>query len=397
MWKINYIFFLLIWNVKANQLFQQGNKKTFYTDYMVIQYIYYIRVAVGEPYQSFLTEINLEKNYSCFNTYSYKLYISKTLKNHGVSMVPIENITYYTDYCEDFLRFIPVNVSGSDISLQNRIKDFPFFLVEYEMGNVGNNLGLGFYTSNSINSTINSLYKRDIIDKRIFYLIPDDETKGKLIFGDISNDYLINNYHKASCKVVGSENSTKWGCDLKEFTLQVENKVFSTKRSEISYFLTNERDIFAPHNVLNFLNETLFKLEPWKSKCEFGHYYRMNKIKCDCSLKKLPVKMKFAIGHYIFEFNELLEDTLGICFLILRFKPKDTNEWIIGNWFISNYVSGFDYDNKEISFYSKEEFKKFDIKELSNYILPFILINITFLLLTSLLNCYHFYSHINQK
>ena len=127
MWKINYIFLLVIWNVKANPSFQSSNKKTLYTDYIVIQYIYYTRIALGEPYQSFLTEINLEKNYSCFNSYSYKLNISKTLKNHGVSTVPIENISYYTDYCEDDLRFISINTPGSEISLQNKIKNFPFF------------------------------------------------------------------------------------------------------------------------------------------------------------------------------------------------------------------------------------------------------------------------------
>ena len=397
MWKINYIFLLVIWNVKANPSFQSSNKKTLYTDYIVIQYIYYTRIALGEPYQSFLTEIDLEKNYSCFNSYSYKLNISKTLKNHGVSTVPIENISYYTDYCEDDLRFISINTPGSEISLQNKIKNFPFFLVDYEMGIIRDSFSLNFHTLNSINSTINSLYKNEIIDRRIFYMIPDNETRGKLIFGDISNDYLINNYHKASCKVTNPENSTRWGCTLNEFSLEVEDKVFSTKRGEFSYFITNERDIFAPHSFLGFLNETLLKLEPWKSKCQFGHYYKMNKIKCDCSLLKVPIKMKFAIGRYIFELNQLLENTLGLCFLILRFKPKDTNEWIIGNWFISNYISGFDYDNQEISFYSKQEFKTINIQDISNYIFPIIIINLILLLLTSLLNFYHYYRYIHQK
>ena len=158
--------------------------KNIIVDYHYIDYKMYIRLAVGDPYLSFLAQIDLERNYSALTTYSYKHNVSKTLINHGVGKTPIEGITYYTDLCEDSIRILPYDIKSEDISMQPRIPGFYFYLIDHEMIDAYEIISLSFHSEHSL---IDLLYKNKVINKRVFSILPmSKKDRGTIIFGEYS-------------------------------------------------------------------------------------------------------------------------------------------------------------------------------------------------------------------
>ena len=367
---IIYLFFLI----------QSTLSKNIIVDYHYIDYKMYIRLAVGEPYLSFLGQIDIEKNYSTFTTYSYKHNFSTTLNNHGISKIPIEGITYYTDLCEDNIRLLPYDIKSEDISKQPRIPGFYFYLIDHEMVDTYEIISLSFHSEHSL---IDLLYKNNVINKRVFSILPmPKKDKGNIIFGE----YSMPHQYKAILPVNQKYNNNTWGSDLKQFRLVVQGKEYSYDIHNYSYFQTNIRDIYAPHSFLGFLNETILSLPGWKENCEFGHYYKVNKIKCDCSLIKDPIKMRFVFGKYIFDTDEIFETSLNLCFFILRFKPVNDNQWIIGNWFLKKFPSSFDYDHSQITFYNEQPFEI--INNDSTLLKGILNVNVVILMICLVINIY---------
>ena len=99
-------------------------------------------------------------------------------------------------------------------------------------------------------------------------------------------------------------------------------------------------------------------------KC-FSHKYLNDQgryIACqkDFILSHKNLTMKFVLEGNFFELTteEMFRcDGSGLCYSIVRHKSDDSNTWVLGGLFILRFDTTFDYEKKEIVFYSNKKFR----------------------------------------
>ena len=109
------------------------------------------------------------------------------------------------------------------------------------------------------------------------------------------------------------------------------------------------------------------------------------------STRKNYYYITFIINNLLFNFSvhDLFTINEKKSFFNLITHSKYENQWIFGNFFFEKYITLFDYENNDITFYSENPFLKYNNNDINSYdyfyqIIRLYIIN-TFIVLTQIL------------
>lgn len=259
-------------------------------------------------------------------------------------------------------------------------KNFPYY-------DIYDGLTFALHPANESFSILHQLKKEGLISKMVYAFEPKDIklNEGGLHLGGLPES-VIKDKNCGKCKVIDDS----WGCKLKYvYVGDNTNNLFINKYKAI--FQTAYRAITAPKEFLDYIAENIFKENLLRKECEIEkNYYSAYIIICKNGkeiFEKLPPFFSFVFDNIVlkvpksqlFYFPSFNGIEKLICNIYLSLNKQEQNIWTFGDRFLSNYITEFDYENKEVTFFSNELVSFFRKKNDLRLILIFLI----FLLTTS--------------
>lgn len=316
-------------------------------DYFDKNYKICVKGFVGIPYIPVDLEISQSKNFSFLTIPQYSLG-EKTKTFSSKEMFYKENKIQITEVQDLFkidenhphidLHFYYYNNTFGDET------DYPSFL------------SLSYSSESSEFSFLYQLYKNLLIDKVTYTFVPFNRTNGEIIFGKLP-DYYIKDKKKLSCIFdEKGEMQGKWSCRLKMLKVNGYSGSYVLSSSFIQYFDINHKRYNFPLYFLEYLKLTMFKPYIEKGVCKFKTTMIFKYFYCFCDqIIDFPAMTIYLDGaEFLLDKNHLFSQARNnrCNFNIIndnRFKGED--DWIFGRLFLEKFISTFDYETKEISFY----------------------------------------------
>ena len=335
-----------------------------------------------------LTSYNIQEFYP-INQQVDASYFSKRLHKislniKGTDALMINNSQYTRYHLNEKIAFSNVNSTICYYSLVEPPVNNPYYN--------GISFSLDYY--NESFSIMHQLKKDKKIEHMVYAFTPTISAVGYFYIGGIPND-TINNRHrnKGKCKVNGGQ----WGCSLTSvyFSNDNSNKQYKYVNKNKMIFQSGYRAIYAPSSFFNHMKDTFLKPFFDNKSCYVKDYYFYNCRLIECENKteiytSLPTYIHFTIEHYIYSFpmkhlydikSDMFNPTGYIRIYIVESKSKEEKDvWILVGGFIMNYISIFDYDNREVTFYSDDMKQSMIIKATSKVVSIFNMISVISLL-----------------
>ena len=293
----------------------------------------------GNSTKSQNIEIKLDKDYTHF----FRLAYPATLPDGPILTV------FHSGYCTN------ISTVEDTITLNNETQkmNYSFYIFHYDV--FPRSLGFGYKFENNSFSIVHSLKRERYIDRLTFSFIPlrpniRNEEVGSIYFGTLPKE-IVSNKYKAQCKV---SDEIAWNCKLTEIWID-------SYQYKNNYYMKFSTDFisFIPTDFFLFLKRSIFCIG-------YNLYFSSdsNSIYCDKQyIKKFNRTISFIIDDYNFTFR--LRDLFAcdtqkqyVCQLMLYNNEKIPNQWIIGNNLWSHYITSFDYEQGQITFYSDTPFEK---------------------------------------
>lgn len=245
-------------------------------------------------------------------------------------------------------------------------------------------ISLAYSYSNANYSLIYNLKNQKLIDKSVYYIVPNKEYQdnGTIFIGNIPSNYKLHKLKKAEFKVKGGY--LTWGFDLKgvivgEYNNSARYPYFKTnENNSYAYFQVGEGETIVPVEFTDFLRDTLFSDLISKKSCYYrkDNYYKF--FECYSSdIKNLP-KLTFVFQEYTLNVDVNKFFYFGDVFLkfniVGSLEPRNT--WLFGTSFLLDFIAEFNSDESKIVLYSKER-DIINIKSIEElFPLPYYLIRI---------------------
>ena len=206
--------------------------------------------------------------------------------------------------------------------------------------------------------------------------ITSDE--GQIIIGDMPHNYLSNEYNESNLINFKSGND-KWSITMDSLILEGYNISSSDIYEDIEVCLSFEYDGLVFSEIyFEYLNKIFFNKYYEKDICKNETIFVYNKayyiISCNAGyfgkddIKKFP-KITFiryrSNLNFTFESDELFYLRDNRYYLKIYKISHKTKVFELGRNFLKKYLTVFDFDKKQISFYKKED-KKNDNEEPDN-------------------------------
>lgn len=291
-----------------------------------------------------LTEINLNSNIFWINKEHYAGIDFSSLYTHKYKQIHL--FTNNSTSIE-----IEAQITNSSMTLFSNetfsIKNISFYLVHKKLEGTRDSIGLGFFDNSNYNmSIVYLLYKQKLISNLQFGFSKFDERK--VFYGGIPLEYTINKF-QSKCKI----KSNIWGCSISKILFNNTGFIYYNN-NDYAEINTNQGSISVPSLFMEYFKSYLQEYMNERN-------YRFNtKYYCSCSqINDFPALI-FVINGKEFEMNrdDLFEKRYGTCVMLIEENVKDNTKWILGNAFLRKYYSLFDYEKKEIIFYSDTIFKE---------------------------------------
>lgn len=223
------------------------------------------------------------------------------------------------------------------------ISNFSLFILdeEEEKNNYVDFISLAYMTKNYSDSLIMLLKSYKFMDKLKFSFIDQ-----KLYFGEPPKETKENLY-KGECEI----QNNKWGCNIK--SIYIDNvKVFDV--NSYSLLSTSESKIFVPKEFFQMIGDKVMKEYIDKKICSLYENKGVPYYLCNCGAIVGFPKIKFEIGHFIFELktNTIFEEFDGFCFFLFEENNKG-NYFILGSPFLKTFSEEFDFEKGIVTFYSR--------------------------------------------
>ena len=324
MFKLLLVVCVLLWKYYECEV-----AKTFIAYYFMLSNKIHVHMQI-DYYTLF--EINMQCNYTVISFSSVKNdYPHKSFHSIGKDNIKLyndnKNAMFSCDIIDNVVLHFP-NEYNKPIRNLNL-----YFVSDHQFRN--DSLGFGFNVINNSYSIVHSIYNEGYINSLSFGFIKDTETKGVLYFGDIPLSVNINMdlSHQIKCKVLHSQ----WGCFLKKIIIDEYSQFYI---NEYVLFEVNTPFIYAPKRVMNEINDIMNNHEHVK----LSHY-------------------KYPSLQFVFDGNKVVVMNKNITNIkknsnnmefILKCN-ENGNYWIIGNVFITMFISSFNYTDNTITFYSQNE------------------------------------------
>lgn len=353
---ITFTFLLLI------TLFLHSKQAThFKYEYIKSTYEYYMNklsyklYLLLDNYSSYSFTISLQE----IHTRIASIPPSNKTINHGTYSISVNDVNDISSYLYEIpcTLFEPPSVIEDDVDITT------FNLFAYQLRGYEHNIGIDFVLSLSLESKPNkdlSFIERLHIAKLVQHKVVTFEAYnnnnkewGYMYIGNYnydSNKYL----HKATC----SSHSSYWGVKLNSFAYvdSTSNKIINLFKSNESIYLkivSGVYDIIVPRNYYYKIHDALFVDYYLKGYC---YYTKEKGTQCDCEDIKTFPSVLLSVDKYTFNLTSgvLFREKDNRCEFLIKYKEDNDNEWLLGNGLWLKMNTKFDYDNKEITFYSND-------------------------------------------
>lgn len=214
-------------------------------------------------------------------------------------------------------------------------------------------LGLSFKFEKEEDSILFHLKKQGIIEKYSYTLYPlgKKNEQNQIYFGGFPKSLVRGYSYKGTCNQ--TEESIGWSCGLKE--IRLGSYVFKNHYED--HFQASEEDIKVPSEFMQVLRDVYLKEQIKSIKCmTVGLYTGIEFYKCNCKVIKDLPDITFVMNDLKFVFKPALLFITVRDFCVFKIST-DTNvgeKFVFGTAFLNKLVSDYDYENKKITFYSKD-------------------------------------------
>lgn len=358
---------------------------------------YYMQIKVGEPPQFIFHGIDQGLTVTWTDSMQFDINKSTTMKIiKEDGQLKFQQMRLYGKEIEDTV-FFSTNEDNNII-----LPNFPFYVIPSSRGynsRVGG-IGLAYKFTDNKYSLIHQMKKNNLISNSSFGIIPPkaEEEIGTIFFGGIPSEYF-NGKKLTSCSVVGSY--ANWACDLSyvffgEISYVYDNIYYSNR--DYAYFQLAESRILAPEKFMEYLKNNIFNQYLNEQYCSYSLYGMNRRFECICSVGSSLPDFNFIFDNHSYKFSgkELMAIDHGdSCVFMIYSNHIRNNNWIFGTIFLSKYYSVFDYEEKQVNFYSNNENVYVDLES----IFPWkkILRVGGYIILVLLSLCIIFYLYIKMK
>lgn len=363
-------------------------------------------------YSSILTQIINTRYYGKITPFSSRIDLKKIKEKYLITTMDLKsNFTWFRDVRHECFDNKEIKITINKIELvaiecidsltltdDNKVlSEYYYYIIPKQSSPIyklkRNSLAFSYKFNDEKFSVIHQLYNEKKISKKIFAIGEYDKFNdyGEIYFGGIPDEIIVNKTFKGKCNV--DDSYSTWSCSLKK--IEINHHTYHAT-NHYMYFQTNNEYIYAPQNFMSFIFESLdnnLKKDCYVYKSSFGgeHLRCLNDI-----LDNLPnYTFIFDSTSFSIPIKDFFEPGYETSDSILFFSSieNDRNDtWIFGNYFLSRYITVFDYEDKSISFYSN----KYTIALLNEFnIKKYFIISIMGILSLSIL--YIFIVKVNMK
>lgn len=250
---------------------------------------------------------------------------------------------------------------------KEKINGLPFLLLQKDKNEIANGkIGLKAKSNIIETSLIYNLKKNNLIEKHIFTISYENDTKGNIIFGNYPHEFNKKKYKENfffSLPIESPKVNFNWIIlfDYISYDLNIKdnyNKVI---------FDFNFGGILASLLYQKFLNQSFFKNYYLNKLCTLNFFIyqddydfkkKFSQIICDknINITNFP-PLNFTKKEYNITFTFTYKDLFRIYndkYYLMVFFPDDVIfEWILGEPFFWKFETVFDIENAIIGFYEK--------------------------------------------
>ena len=280
--------------------------------------------------------------------------------NHGTYSISVNGV----DDVSSYLYEIPCALTEPPSLIEDDVDVATFKLYAYQLRGYEHNIGIDFVLSLSLGSTkynkdlsfIERLHADRLFQHKVITFESYDSNKewGYMYIGNYS--YSSSKYtYTAKCM----SHSDYWGVKLNALSYVDPNtssskimNIFTLQHTVYMKLESNVHDIILPKHYYHILSDALFSEHYKRGHCS-NNGAKGTKCKCD-SVRTFP-NVLMSVDKYTLNLTRDIlfrEGDDNECTFIMRHSVSDDNEWLIGNGVWLRMNTQFDYDNKEITFYS---------------------------------------------
>lgn len=342
-------------------LFHEALTQTFTLPFTFSMNSIRLSLNLGSNKRIFLPRVNQRENFNVMVDRSYQPLNSVTSINHGPEPVEIDGLIFSMQLIEDILQI------KNDIVLPG----FQFlFLNSSSLTKLTNyqTLGFGpnFEKKKEQHSLTHLLYHRNYIKNKSYTIaaLTNSYNGGNIYFGEVPKNETEG---MIESKCSQNDDSKNWECELSSAYFynvsygKGDHSYYSYDKKGRVIFDASQEYIYAPLGFIKLLNDTFFKSKIRNEECYYKASMGDKKYHtfiCDCMLEyEFFDNLTFQIGSGKFSLDRMFLFTLysfdesSPCMFIIT-ENDDSEDWIMGGPFFKRIKVKFDYDNREIVFYS---------------------------------------------
>lgn len=355
--------FIQLLSFVNNSIIDSNGSRFLFDDYDIIKNEYMGEVALDFRSLASLKQMVIPFSISGFD---YKMNITIDI-GFSKTIIPMD-ISEISSGSKETIK-IDQNEYESIVIIKNVIfGDSRGILSNLQMNLINNTLinqpilGLGRLLPLYNRSIMNNIHYHGLNTPKQFTLFYHSYHKGIMILGKRG---IIE--HKPelrrSCQAIDTLQKEKWSCLLNGMyfgsimsTKNNDSKNYSIRINQLAIFETVEDMIFVPFNFLIFIKATYLNNHIKSSQCEMRKIIEYE-LAFYCKKRSIDQleKIHFVFGNFslILHPKQLFIEKLNdeyYKFIICSNANK--LDWTFGAYFLSQYITTFNYDNDIISFFS---------------------------------------------
>lgn len=329
--------------------------------------VVYLEINVGDNRKNIPLQVSLSNNFTYITDTHYKEHKSQYLQIINKNKIIIINQRKAKgDIVIDVIRLNTETPIDTNFTFYSTY-DGQLLSVD----SIG--FGLSFVDTNY--SIIYRLYEHKIIEHKIFGFLFENSFTGKMFFGGVPKNELVNFDHHVSCN--SSFKYNNWNCKMNKISIQNKHYLFHGDDGYF-YFDTSQFGVTAPSKFIDYLKKEIFRKYFEQKICtQLNSLVGGKTIKIDClseGINDFP-DFKFLIENTIFRLTkqDLFECFSDKCVFQVNQSIVGKDKWVFGTSFLRKYISIFNHQDGTIKFYSKTPFET-TLKDNSYKIKSFFLI-----------------------
>ena len=309
--------------------------------------------------QSFhIIPIDLNKNISLFESLQSTPYTFI-----GNTTIPLSSVT---------TKQIPVDIISTTISFpetsNNNVNNISINLTLFNINSTFTSLQTSQYIGFALTfndhsmSVIHQLKQHGYINELSFTFNNGYRYIRELYLGKPPSSLFNKPMNKSTCYVNTTYPYVNWNCKLDYiyFTNHSHNKY---NEHTLTYFNTVLYETKVPLSFIHFIKDVLLYEHFHNNHCKIEET-RNAYIQCECGVLYDLGEVSFVMNGFVhaFKMNEIFDiyemDLIGedVCELVI-ITNRNEDAWVFGIGFMNKYISVFNYERNEISFYSEKIFK----------------------------------------